>query len=194
MRKTWVTAIVLVIVACGLSQTAWAQSEKEKAKAQLAEMDKTMAFVKSTIIPLINCYAQHQPHLQFLDGAFPDKGREHVTAMDYCTSAYPDQLASEPKLMDLKSRASSLLKTDTDLGRQYIDAWDEYNRLAGDPSKKLKPAEQQMAATQKAKLEQMKQELYQHASQFKDIQTEYKTFNTEFVNKYKELQLKAAGK
>ncbi len=192
------TCCGLVLVTLLLLTAAMAfAGEREDAKAELARLEKVKEYTKNSIIPLINCYASHQPQLQFLNGDFPNAGREHVSKMDYCTTAYPEQVAGEPKLMQIKQKVIGLLQQDIQLGRQYIDGWDAYNALAAQyasKSKKKKEAIKAQMDEQKTKLESMKQELYKHATDFQETQKDYKAFQQDLIKRYVEARDKANKK
>lgn len=192
MRKKSFSFLVIVLLTF-LCAGAWA-GPREDNKAELEKMDKTKEFSKNTIIPLINCYAQNQPHLQFMDGDYPNKGREYISNMDLCTSKYPDT-GNDAKLLQIKNKVLNLLITDIQVGKSYCDAWENFNRSREELSKK--PNDEGIKAKIKEsekKIDSLKQDLFKHALEFKKIQQEFMDFNKDFNKRYVKARKKVIGR
>ena len=183
-KRTILVFIGLLWLLCTFAYAA--PKNKAEAKKEADRLREVMEYTKKTVIPLINCYVNHQPHLQFLNGDYPNVGREHVTRMDYCSSAYPDRRPDEPKLTEFINRVIALLRQDVALGRQYCDAWETYNRTMAELRKepKNKKSLEAQLDGQKKKIENMKQELYRHASEFQKIQKDYRAYQKDLMKRF----------
>lgn len=188
MKKTMTmlsSAMVLLLLLSSLTLAG----EKEEAKKELEKMNKVMKFSKSVVIPLMNCFAQHQPHLQFLNGEYPDRGTTHVNAMDSCLTKFDKECSTSPELEQIRAKVYQLTEQDVKLGRRYIDSWKEYNALREKFNQKKKDkAAKEAAAKKKEEIEATKQMLYKHATEFKKAREAFSTYNKAFNKKYVEVR------
>ncbi len=187
--------VLLLAVLLTLTASIAAAGEKEEAQEEMKRLEKVMAFSKSTLIPMINCFAQNQPRLQYLNEQNPNAGRDAITKLDYCSSAYPDSV-EDSEAMALKQRVSVLYSKDIQDGRKLVDIADEYYaiRAALQAAKKKDPEKIKQRDALKQKLETQKQGLYKDALEFQKIQKDFKTWSTGVTNAFVEARKKATGK
>ncbi len=186
MTRRWIVCILAVLVVL-----PWATAiagPVEDAKAELAKLEKEREFTKKTIVPLMNCFAKNQPHLQYMPGDKPQIGRKYLEKMEYCITAYPDMYPESPQLTLVKNQVIQLLRQGFEVGKGYVTDWESFNKAREEKkgTDVLEPL--------KATIESKKRQLYEQAASFAQIQKDFKKYHTDFNTKYVEVRNKSLGR